>query len=41
MTISKSAPKAEETINYQLPTFKLNDKFVHFAVYKNHIGFYL
>jgi uncharacterized protein YdhG (YjbR/CyaY superfamily) len=39
-TISKSAPKAEETINYQIPTFKLNGNLVHFAAYKTHIGFY-
>jgi uncharacterized protein YdhG (YjbR/CyaY superfamily) len=39
--ISKSAPEAEETINYGIPTFKLNGKnLVHFAAYKNHIGFY-
>ena len=39
-TIRKAAPKAEETINYQIPTFKLNGNLVHFAAYKNHIGFY-
>ncbi|TFG12600.1 MAG: hypothetical protein EU535_06050 [Promethearchaeota archaeon] len=39
-TISKSAPNADETINYQIPTFKLNGNLVHFAAYKNHIGFY-
>ena len=39
-TISKSAPNAEETISYQIPTFKLNGNLVHFAGYKNHIGFY-
>lgn len=39
--ISESAPEAEETINYGIPTFKLNGKnLVHFAAYKNHIGFY-
>ncbi len=38
--ISKSAPKAEETISYQIPTFKLNGNLVHFAGYKKHIGFY-
>lgn len=35
-----SAPEAEETINYQIPTFKLNGNLVHFAAFKNHIGFY-
>lgn len=39
-TIRDAAPKAEETINYQIPTFKLNGNLVHFAAYKNHIGFY-
>ena len=38
--ISNTAPQAEETINYQIPTFKLNGNLVHFAAYKNHIGFY-
>jgi uncharacterized protein YdhG (YjbR/CyaY superfamily) len=35
-----AAPEATETINYQIPTFKLNGNLVHFAAYKNHIGFY-
>ena len=39
-TIKKSAPDAEETISYQIPTFKLNGNLVHFAAFKNHIGFY-
>lgn len=39
-TIKKAAPEAEETINYAMPTFKLNGNLVHFAGYKNHIGFY-
>lgn len=39
-TIRKAAPKAEETINYQMPTFTLEGNLVHFAAYKNHIGFY-
>ena len=38
--IRKAAPLAEETINYGIPTFKLNGNLVHFAGYKNHIGFY-
>jgi uncharacterized protein YdhG (YjbR/CyaY superfamily) len=41
LTISKAAPKAVETINYAIPTFKLNGRnLVHFAGYKSHIGFY-
>ncbi len=39
-TIQKAAPKAEETINYGIPTFTLNGNLVHFAGYKSHIGFY-
>jgi len=40
-TIRKAAPGAVETISYQIPTFKLNGKnLVHFAAWKNHIGFY-
>src|SRR4030042_2185923 len=40
-TIRKAAPDAEEVISYQMPTFKLNGKnLVHFAAFKNHIGFY-
>lgn len=39
-TIQKAAPKAEETINYSMPTFKLYGNLVHFAAYKNHVGFY-
>ena len=39
-TIRKSAPDATEAISYQMPTFKLNGNLVHFAAFKNHIGFY-
>ncbi len=39
-TITKAAPKAEEAISYGMPTFKLQGNLVHFAGYKNHIGFY-
>lgn len=39
-TIHKAAPKAEEAIAYGIPTFKLKGNLVHFAGYKNHIGFY-
>lgn len=38
--INKAAPGAEETIKYSIPTFTLNGNLVHFAAYKNHIGFY-
>ena len=39
-TISQAAPEAGETINYGIPTFTLNGNLVHFAAFKNHIGFY-
>lgn len=39
-TISKAAPDAEEAIKYQILTFTLNGNLVHFAAFKNHIGFY-
>lgn len=39
--IKKLIPNAEEAISYGMPTFKLNGKnVVHFAAFKNHIGFY-
>ena len=39
-TIHEAAPEAEEAISYGMPTFKLHGNLVHFAAYKNHIGFY-
>jgi uncharacterized protein YdhG (YjbR/CyaY superfamily) len=38
--IHEAAPEAMEAISYQMPTFKLNGNLVHFAAFKNHIGFY-
>lgn len=38
--IKMAAPEAEEKISYQMPTFALYGNLVHFAAYKNHIGFY-
>ncbi|MGJ4747870.1 iron chaperone [Leptospira sp. SA-E8] len=38
--IRETAPEASEKISYQIPTFYLNGNLVHFAAYKNHIGFY-
>ena len=39
--ISESAPEAEETMSYGIPTFDLNGRhLVHFAAYKDHVGFY-
>jgi uncharacterized protein YdhG (YjbR/CyaY superfamily) len=38
--IQKAAPEAIEKISYEIPTFYLNGNLVHFAAFKNHIGFY-
>ena len=39
--IKSVIPGAIETISYQIPTFKINNKnIVHFSAYKNHIGLY-
>jgi uncharacterized protein YdhG (YjbR/CyaY superfamily) len=40
IVIRKAAPEAQETINYQMPTFTLEGNLVHFAAFKKHIGFY-
>ena len=40
-TIKQVEPALEETISYAIPTFTLNKaNLVHFAGFKNHIGFY-
>jgi uncharacterized protein YdhG (YjbR/CyaY superfamily) len=40
-TIHAVAPEATESISYAIPTFDLNGRhLVHFAAFKNHIGFY-
>jgi uncharacterized protein YdhG (YjbR/CyaY superfamily) len=40
-TIKAAAPKAEESISYQMPAYKyLGRPLVYFAGYENHIGFY-
>jgi uncharacterized protein YdhG (YjbR/CyaY superfamily) len=39
-TIKAAAPHAKEKISYQMPTFDLKGNLVHFAAFKNHIGFY-
>jgi uncharacterized protein YdhG (YjbR/CyaY superfamily) len=36
-TIKTAAPDAEETISYQMPTFRLHGNLVHFAAFKNHL----
>ena len=38
--VKDAAPEAEEKISYQMPTYYLQGNLVHFAAYKNHIGFY-
>lgn len=41
MTIRKAAPKAEESISYRVPTFKLNGRpLVYFAAFKSHVSLY-
>jgi len=40
LTIQKAAPEATEKISYAIPTFFLNGSLVHFAAFRNHIGFY-
>jgi uncharacterized protein YdhG (YjbR/CyaY superfamily) len=40
-TIRKAAPGAEETISYQIPTFKLDGRsLVYFAGWKDHVSLY-
>lgn len=38
--IHQTVPQAKETINYKMPTFRLNGNLIHFAMYKNHLGLY-
>jgi len=38
--IREAAPEASETFSYQMPTFVFHGNLVHFAAFKNHIGFY-
>ena len=38
--IRELVPTATEKISYQMPTYYLEGNLVHFAGYKNHIGFY-
>lgn len=39
-TILHEAPMATETMNYGIPTFKLNGNLIHYAAFKHHIGLY-
>lgn len=38
--VREEAPDATETIKYAMPTFVLDGNLVHFAAFKQHIGFY-
>jgi uncharacterized protein YdhG (YjbR/CyaY superfamily) len=38
--IKAIVPDAEQTIKYGIPTFVLRENLVHFAAFKNHVGFY-
>jgi uncharacterized protein YdhG (YjbR/CyaY superfamily) len=40
LTIKKAAPDAQETISYQMPTFKLHGTLISFAAFSKHIGLY-
>lgn len=40
IVIRKAAPEATEAISYGMPTFKQKGNLVHFAAFKNHIGFF-
>jgi uncharacterized protein YdhG (YjbR/CyaY superfamily) len=40
VVIKQAAPDASEKISYQMPTFYLHGNLVHFAAFKQHIGFY-
>ena len=39
-TVHQVIPDAVESIKYDIPTFILKGNLLHFAAYKNHIGFY-
>ena len=39
-TIRAAAPKATETISYNIPAFRQNGLLVYFAGFKNHVGLY-
>lgn len=38
--IQKIVPEAQPTINYKMPSYKLNGHLIHFAMLKNHVGIY-
>jgi len=40
LLVQKLVPEASETINYQMPTFRLNGNLLHFACYAKRISLY-
>jgi uncharacterized protein YdhG (YjbR/CyaY superfamily) len=40
-SIKAAAPKAEEIISYQIPTYKYLGALVHFAAFENHCSLYV
>ncbi len=39
-TIKAAAPKAKESISYQIPAYKYKGVLAYFAAWRNHISFY-
>jgi uncharacterized protein YdhG (YjbR/CyaY superfamily) len=39
-TIKAAAPKSEERIRYNMPTYWQGENLIHFACQKNHLGIY-
>lgn len=39
-TIRKAAPRAEETISYMIPAYRLGRDLVYFSGFRDHIGFF-
>src|SRR5512138_3649708 len=39
-TIRRAAPRAQETISYNIPAFRSDGMLVYFAAFKGHIGLY-
>lgn len=39
-TVRTAVPRAQESISYRMPAFKLNGPLIYFAAYESHIGLY-
>jgi uncharacterized protein YdhG (YjbR/CyaY superfamily) len=39
-TVFKVAPGAAEKISYRMPAYSLNGRWIYFAAFKSHVGFY-